>query len=77
MHARRSRQPVRPTVLQSMLQHEGAAVKCAARSRPVGPPGVEISSGSYKLCEHNARSLLVLGVRNKQKNRRSRLKDRP
>ena len=31
VHARRSRQPVRPTVLQSMLQHEGAAVKCAAR----------------------------------------------
>ena len=31
VHARRSRQPVRPTVLQSILQHEGAAVKCAAR----------------------------------------------
>ena len=50
---------------------EGACV------RPVGPPRVEISSGSNKLFEHNARFLVVLGVRNKQKNRRSRLKNRP
>ena len=31
VHARRSRKPVRPTVLQSMLQREGPEVKCAAR----------------------------------------------